>query len=130
MALARRHSRRIHAQGRDYVWHVRRVGVEGCPDCDELRLVIADASRRGSFISVRMRTFPNGGAMDIRTRRMITPGWIRALIDLHCAHGWQPGEGVGPFELPRDVVYPACPEAEAISGSFGHGYSYAPKASS
>jgi hypothetical protein len=90
--LPRRGSRTIEVDGHTLRWWVRRHGVRNCPDCDDCVVVLADASRTGSFVRVYV---PEAWRPEVVP---ITPRRIAGLARKALARGWVPGQGNGEFE--------------------------------
>ncbi len=90
--LPRRGSRRIEVEGHALLWWVRRRGARGCPDCDECIVVLAHASRTGSFVRVGV---PDAWHTEVLP---ITPARIAGLVQKALRRGWLPGQGSGEFD--------------------------------
>src|SRR5882724_6574638 len=91
MTQAKKGSRRIVVDGWSLRFSIfRKGGVRGCPDCDNIYVIIADDSRKGSVVHVRVDE-PSGPDIP-STPRIIASAATRALVA-----GWRPGAGKGVF---------------------------------
>jgi hypothetical protein len=103
VTITKKGSRPIIVEGLALRYSIFRNGIQGCPDCGALHVIILDDSRRGS--AVRICIDPPWGPDQPITPRMIAAAASRAL-----ARGWQPGEGTGVFlTVPVAELPPAPP---------------------
>lgn len=94
MTLSKKGSRALVVRGLNLRYSVLRKGVRGCPDCDELHVVLSDDSRKGSVVLIHAT---DASGPDIP----ITPGQIAGVATQALDAGWQPGEGNGVFTTLR-----------------------------
>ncbi len=95
MGLARKGSRTIHADGRDYRWVVS-------PDCGYMCLVIEHDSGNGQRLKARVSYGDESGAINPSSTAHgpVTPMIVRRAIELAISDGWKPEQGgLPPFRI-------------------------------
>jgi hypothetical protein len=90
MTFPKAGSRSLVVGDRSLRYVVQRRGVRGCPDCDQLHVLLADDSRKGSIVLIHAL---DGSGPD----QPITPRLIAAVAARALDAGWQPGVGTGVF---------------------------------
>ncbi|MGB1014333.1 MAG: hypothetical protein ACPG4T_09395 [Nannocystaceae bacterium] len=97
MTLVTKGSRAITVDDLSLRWWARRRGSRGCPDCDTLHLIVADASRKGVFLLLHVS---DAYGPD----RPITPRLVREVVQAAVRGGWEPGVGADqPFSPTTSV---------------------------
>lgn len=105
MTVPNKGLRSLEVDGHRLRWSVRRRGVRGCPDCDELHLLVVGDERRGSFLLIHI---PQAWGPD----RPVTPRQTAAVTRLGLAAGWLPGSG-------PDAPFTQIADTSALFSIFG-----------